>query len=232
VIRRNSILFLIGASLVACSSHFSVSVSKTPLQIDSPEKEEVIRFILPFKDSMDRTMNQILAENSISMEVGRPSSLLGNWTSDALFVNQTRAVKMSEPIFCLLNTGGIRSSLGKGQVTLGDIFRIMPFENSVVWLRLPMSSLEKIQNYLLQSGGEPISNATMINGKFTINGVSETTQFFWVITTDYLANGGDRMNFFQDAVERFDKNTLLRDVFIEEAKTQKNLIVSTEKRIQ
>jgi 2',3'-cyclic-nucleotide 2'-phosphodiesterase (5'-nucleotidase family) len=229
---KHLIFFLIGASLMACSSHLSVSVSKTPLQIDSPEKEEVSLFISPFKDSMDRAMNQVLAENSISMEVGRPSSLLGNWTSDALFVNQTRAVKMSEPIFCLLNTGGIRSSLGKGPVTLGDIFRIMPFENSVVWLRLPISSMEKIQNYLLQSGGEPISNASMINGKFIVNGVSETTQFIWVITTDYLANGGDRMYFFQDAVERLDKKTLLRDVFIEEAKSQKNLIVSSEKRIQ
>jgi 2',3'-cyclic-nucleotide 2'-phosphodiesterase (5'-nucleotidase family) len=229
---KHLIFFLIGASLLACSSHLNVSVSKTPLQIDSPVKEEVSRFISPFKDSMDRAMNQILAENNVSMEVGRPSSLLGNWTSDALFVNQTRSVKMTEPIFCLLNTGGIRSSIGKGPVTLGDIFRIMPFENSIVWLRLPISSLEKIQNYLLQSGGEPISNASMINGKFMVNGVNESTQFIWVITTDYLANGGDRMDFFQDAVERSDKKTLLRDVFIEEAKMQKYLIVSSEKRIQ
>jgi 2',3'-cyclic-nucleotide 2'-phosphodiesterase (5'-nucleotidase family) len=229
---KQLIFLLIGASLMACSSHLSLSVSKTPLQIDSPEKEEVSRFISPFKDSMDRAMNQILAENSISMEVGRPSSLLGNWASDALFVNQTRAVKMSEPVFCLLNTGGLRSSIGKGPVTLGDMFRVMPFENSIVWLKLPLSSLDKIQNYLLQSGGEPISNASMIDGKFMVNGVSETTQFIWVITTDYLANGGDRMYFFQDAVERFEKKTLLRDVFIEEAKTQKILIVSSEKRIQ
>jgi 2',3'-cyclic-nucleotide 2'-phosphodiesterase (5'-nucleotidase family) len=177
-------------------------------------------------------MNLILAESSVSMEVGRPSSLLGNWASDALFVNQTRTVKLSEPIFCLLNTGGIRSSIGKGPVTLGDIFRIMPFENSVVWLRLPISSLDKIQYYLQQSGGEPISNASMIQGKLTVNGVSENTTYFWVITTDYLANGGDRMDFFQDAVERADKKTLLRDVFIEEAKTQKKLIVSSENRIQ
>jgi hypothetical protein len=40
------------------------------------------------------------------------------------------------------------------------------------------------------------------------------------------------MDFFKDAVERSDKRTLLRDVFIEEAKMQKNLIVSSEKRIQ
>lgn len=229
---KHVIFFLIGASLLACSSHLNVSGTKVPLNIDSNEKQEVSSFISPFKDSMDRAMNLILAESSISMEVGRPSSLLGNWASDALFVNQTRTVKLSEPIFCLLNTGGIRSSLGKGPVTLGDIFRIMPFENSVVWLRLPISSLEKIQYYLLQSGGEPISNASMMNGKLMVNGVSENTNYFWVITSDYLANGGDRMDFFQDAVERSDKKTLLRDVFIEEAKTQKNLIVSSEKRIQ
>jgi 2',3'-cyclic-nucleotide 2'-phosphodiesterase (5'-nucleotidase family) len=226
------IFFLIGASLLACSSHLNISGSKVPLNIDSNEKQEVSSFISPFKDSMERAMNIILAESSISMEVGRPSSLLGNWASDALFVNQTRTVKLSEPIFCLLNTGGIRSSLGKGPVTLGDIFRIMPFENSVVWLRLPISSLDKIQYYLQQSGGEPISNASMMNGKLMVNGVTEKTQFIWVITSDYLANGGDRMDFFQDAVERADKKTLLRDVFIEEAKTQKKLIVSSENRIQ
>jgi 2',3'-cyclic-nucleotide 2'-phosphodiesterase (5'-nucleotidase family) len=229
---KHVIFFLIGASLLACSSHLNVSGTKVPLNIDSNEKQEVSSFISPFKDSMDRAMNLILAESSISMEVGRPSSLLGNWASDALFVNQTRTVRLSEPIFCLLNTGGLRSSIGKGPVTLGDIFRIMPFENSVVWLRLPISSLDKIEYYLQQSGGEPISNASMMNGKLMVNGVTEKTQFIWVITSDYLANGGDRMDFFQDAVERSDKKTLLRDVFIDEAKTQKNLIVSSEKRIQ
>ena len=229
---KHVIYFLIGASLLACSSHLNLSGTKVPLNIDTDEKQEVSSFISPFKDSMDRAMNLILAESSISMEAGRPSSLLGNWASDALFVNQTRTVRLSEPIFCLLNTGGLRSSIGKGPVTLGDIFRIMPFENSVVWLRLPISSLDKIEYYLQQSGGEPISNASMMNGKLMVNGVTENTQFIWVITSDYLANGGDRMDFFQDAVERSDKKTLLRDVFIEEAKTQKNLIVSSEKRIQ
>ena len=229
---RYLLFFLIGASLVACSSHLNITATKVTLNNESTEKQEVSRFISPYKDSMDHAMNQVLAEASISMDVGRPSSLLGNWASDALFVNQTRAVKIAEPIFCLLNTGGLRSSIGKGPVTLGDVFRIMPFENSIVCLRLQVSSMDKIQYYLQQSGGEPIANAAMIQGKLIVNGVTENTKFVWVITTDYLANGGDRMDFFQDAVERFDKKTLLRDVFIEEAKTQKNLIVSSEKRIQ
>jgi hypothetical protein len=80
------IFFLIGASLLACSSHLNISGSKVSINVDSNEKQEISSFISPYKDTMDHAMNQVLAESSVSMEVGRPSSILGNWASDALFV--------------------------------------------------------------------------------------------------------------------------------------------------
>ena len=45
---------------------------------------------------------------------------------------QTKNVKLAQPIFCLLNTGGLRSSIGKGTVSLGDIYKLMPFDNTIV----------------------------------------------------------------------------------------------------
>ena len=223
---------MIGAGLTACSSHFILKGSKTTIASEIKAQTEITSFIAPFKDSMEHAMNMVLAESSIDLETGRTSCLLGNWASDALFVNQTRNVKMAEPIFCLLNTGGLRSSIGKGPVTLGDIFRLMPFDNMVTWIRLPISSKAKIAEYLLLSGGEPISHAELSNGKLTIQGETDTTSYFWVITSDYLANGGDKMDFFKDAVRHESKPTLLREVFIQEAQTQKWLIVSPENRIK
>lgn len=85
---------------------------------------------------------------------------------------------------------------------------------------------------MLLSGGEPISHAELSNGKLTIQGETDTTSHFWVITSDYLAKGGDKMDFFKDAVSYESKPTLLRDVFIQEAKTQKWLAVSPEIRIK
>ncbi len=129
---------MIGAGLTACSSHLIIEGSKTTIASELKDQTEITSFISPFKDSMEHAMNIVLAESSIDLEAGRTSCLLGNWASDALFVNQTRNVKMAEPIFCLLNTGGLRSSIGKGPVTLGDIFRLMPFDNAVTWVRLPI----------------------------------------------------------------------------------------------
>jgi 2',3'-cyclic-nucleotide 2'-phosphodiesterase (5'-nucleotidase family) len=132
----------------------------------------------------------------------------------------------------LLSVGGLRSAIGKGNVTRGDIFRLMPFDNQVVWMRMPIASLTKIEAYLNQSGGEPISNAQLIQGKLVLNGIQENTTHFWVITSDYLANGGDRMDFFLDAIDRQQKPQLLRDIFMSECQLQGELIASPEKRIQ
>ncbi len=234
MIRINSILFLIGASLVACSSHLVVlpSSGKTAILENNPDQTAINEVIQPYKDSVEKAMSVILATSPVDFESGRPNSLLGNWTADALFANQTRTVRFSEPVFCLLSVGGLRAAIGKGNVSRGDIFRLMPFDNQVVWMRMPIASLMKIEAYLIQSGGEPISNAQLIQGKLVLNGIQENTTHFWVITSDYLANGGDRMDFFLDAIERQAKPQLLRDIFMSECQFQGELIASPEKRIQ
>jgi 2',3'-cyclic-nucleotide 2'-phosphodiesterase (5'-nucleotidase family) len=225
---------LIGASLVACSSHFTIlpTSGKTAILENNQDQTDIKEVIQPYKDSVEKVMSTVLATTAIDFESGRPNSLLGNWTADALFANQTRTVRMSEPVFCLLSVGGLRSAIGKGNVTRGDIFRLMPFDNQVVWMRMPIASLTKIEAYLNQSGGEPISNAQLIQGKLVLNGIQENTTHFWVITSDYLANGGDRMDFFLDAIDRQQKPQLLRDIFMSECQLQGELIASPEKRIQ
>jgi 2',3'-cyclic-nucleotide 2'-phosphodiesterase (5'-nucleotidase family) len=49
----------------------------------------------------------------------------------------------------------------------------------------------------------------------TINGKAfDETKDYWVVTSDYLANGGDSYNFFKDAKERKIMNVLLRNMII------------------
>jgi hypothetical protein len=112
------------------------------------------------------------------------------------------------------------------------MYRIMPFDNEVVWLELPATSLAEIESYLRKTTGEPIANAFVKNGKLLVNGWTDTTTSFWVITSDYLANGGDKMTFFSKsrAVNRTGK--LLRDVLIEEAIQQQSLVADSSIRIQ
>jgi len=227
------VVFIV-ASLFACSSHIRIhelsKKSKVDASISSSLK--IDELIQPYKDSLDKEMNQVIGFSKDNFEIQRPSSSLMNWCADAIFANQTRNIKLAQPIFCLLNTGGLRSTIGKGTVSIGDIYKLMPFDNTIVWVELPISSIAEIEKYLSQSGGEPIANAKLENGKLLINGNNEKITHFWVLTSDYLMNGGDKMSFFEQRTNAIMNGKLLRNAFIEEVKSQDTLIFNEELRIK
>lgn len=225
---------IIGASLVACSSYLTIDSKKNKEQISKEIKEDEMlsKEIKPYKDSLDKKMNEVLGKSETDFIVARPSSNLMNWVADAIFVNQTRNVRLAQPLICLLNTGGIRSSIGKGDVTLGDMYKIMPFENTLVWVELPVTVIPEIEAYLIKSGGEPMANCKLVNGKLEINGMRQNTSHFWILTSDYLMNGGDKMDFFNKNTTINSTGKLLRDILIEEVKTQGIMIENSELRIQ
>lgn len=220
--------------MCACSPKLSINSEQIKITKEELADSSLTTFIAPFKEEMDAQMQLKIAESEHDFIVKRPSSNLMNWMADAVFVNQTRNVRLSLPTFCLLNTGGIRSSIGKGDVLLKDLFKVMPFDNTIIWAKIPMTSLEKISAYLTKSGGEPISNVEMKNGQLLLSSVGENVavNYFWVITSNYLFNGGDNMNFFQDAVETVETKILIRDVLIQEAKFQEILLNDSKSRIE
>ena len=226
-------IIIAGASLIACSSHLAIDSTRNKESISNEIKtdDKISSIIKPFKDSMDKKMNEILGLSEYDFIVARPSSNLMNWVADAVFVNQTRNVRLAQPLICLLNTGGIRSSIGKGNVTLGDVYKIMPFENTLVWVELPISVIPEIETYLKQSGGEPIANCKLIKGKLEVNGMRDNSTHIWVLTSDFLMNGGDKMDFFKKKTNENSTGKLLRDILIEEVKNQGTLVEVSEIRI-
>jgi 2',3'-cyclic-nucleotide 2'-phosphodiesterase (5'-nucleotidase family) len=218
--------------LGACHSNLKISTEPNKIAINNElgNSDKIEKIVTPFKDSLDKVMNQIIAFATVDYISKRPGSNLMNWSADALLAHQTRNVKMNEPVMVLLNTGGLRSTLNKGDISLGDIFKLMPFDNQVVWARLPKESLNYIAQFIQKSGGEPIANVIYQNGELIFGSSPDSYTHFWVITSDYLFNGGDKMNFFKEAIEVNQPGVLLRDVFIEEAKFQGKLILNEEIR--
>jgi 2',3'-cyclic-nucleotide 2'-phosphodiesterase (5'-nucleotidase family) len=218
---------------VACSSFNEVSVHSGTVKIedDLSGNSTIDSIVGPYRDSLSKEMDIVIARTDVSLTPGRPSSLLGNWMADAIFANQTKHVRLGMPTFCLLNTGGMRSTLNAGPLTIGDMYKLMPFDNEIVWLKLPVQVLPEIEEYIRRSGGEPISNAKVVNGKLQINGWREGSTHFWVITSDYLMNGGDKMNFFKLYEEVNLTGKLMRDALITEAKEQGVLYIDSTIRV-
>ncbi|MBP6090393.1 MAG: 5'-nucleotidase C-terminal domain-containing protein [Crocinitomicaceae bacterium] len=230
---KRFILIFIGAGLLACSSVTHVFFHPSQVKIGSSciTNQHIDSLVQPYKDSLAKEMNLIIGKASINFVTARPNGTMNNWFADAIFTNQTENVRLSEPVMCLFNVGGIRSSFNKGPITVGDVFKVMPFDNELVWVKLPIAALKDIEAYLIKSGGEPISNAQIVNGKLQLAGVNSQTQFFWVITSDYLVNGGDNMRFFSQKIAVNTTSKLLRNALLEEVKKQGELKIDTTIRV-
>jgi 2',3'-cyclic-nucleotide 2'-phosphodiesterase (5'-nucleotidase family) len=221
----------IGASLLACSSHLQVYSGRIALGNSIVSSRSTDSIIKPYRDSMNRAMGKIIAYSETDFLVERPSSNLMNWVADAIFIQQTQTIKTKTPIICLFNTGGIRSSLGKGNLTIGDFYKLMPFDNTLVWVEMPIETLAEVGAFVTKTGGEPLSNCTVQNGKLQLNSLPEGTTHFIIITSDYLANGGDKMDFFKKGKIINETGKLMRDVLIEHAIQQSTLISTNEIRV-
>lgn len=230
---KRFILIFIGAGLLACSSVTHVFFHPSQVKIGSSfiSNQHIDSLVQPYKDSLAKEMNLVIGMSSFNFVTARPNGTMNNWFADAIFTNQTENVRLSEPVMCLFNVGGIRSSFNKGPITVGDVFKVMPFDNELVWVKLPITAIKDIEAYLIKSGGEPISNAQILNGKLQLNGVNSQTQFFWVITSDYLMNGGDNMRFFTQKTAVNTTSKLLRNALLEEVKKQGELKIDTTIRV-
>jgi len=169
-------------------------------------------------------MNQVLVNSISAMEKGKPESLLGNFVADACL---NIAIKNYKPEsgngidFCMLNNGGLRSSLPSGAVTRKNVFELMPFENELVVLTIPGNSVSKILKYISDAGGVPVSNLRMkISGNsFTDVFISgqpfNSSMTYKLVTSDYLANGGDAMQVLSENIHLERLNIKVRDAIID-----------------
>lgn len=231
IIKSFALLFLFGVLVFSCAPSNTASVEVSYVPVTGTGNNHIDSLIRPYHDSLKEEMGQVLGISPRGMVAKRPGSDLMNWIADAVYVNQTKMVRLSEPVICLLNTGGIRSTINKGEITLGDLFKLMPFDNQIVWVRMPSSSIPDIEEFIKKSGGEALSNALIEHGKLKINGLNEKHNSFYVITSDYLMNGGDKATFFSKKLDVNLTGKLMRDALIEEVKVQKELSVDTVCRI-
>ena len=229
------ILFFIGAGLLACSSVNTITVSsekQISVTKDYEKDNRIDSIISPYRSEMNIEMKEVIAHATKSFERGKPNGALNNWSADVVLSIGRKSVSDEVPVFCLLNWGGLRNSISAGNVLLEDIFKLMPFDNEIVVVKMPTDSLYKVEQYLIERNGEPIAGATLENGKLNfINTNSENTEFVYVVTSDYLMNGGDNMVFFEDRLSEIHTSVLMRDAMIAAAKIQKELVWNDEKRI-
>lgn len=222
-----------GTGLLACSPHLQPTISESRTVVkDIQSTPEIDSLIAPYSRELAKTMNEIIGTADKDLTVTRPNSNLGHWVCDRLleFAKDSISDK-TIPIICILNTGGLRAPIIKGNVTVGDVFKVMPFDNQISIVKIKKEKLIELVDYLTKNGGEPIAGFQLNEGQLSLKQISDSP-FVYVVTSDFLANGGDKMSFFMNPVEKIDFQLLIRDLLIQQIRKEKSIFQLEEERIK
>lgn len=188
----------------------------------------MVNKIAPYKQKLDAQMNEVIGTASAALLKSNPDGSLGNTVADAC-LHYANKVNDKPVDFCVLNSGGIRiPSIQQGNITVGKIYELMPFDNMIDVVEMNGEECIQLFTWIAKWNGAPVSGITLniSNGSASnvmINGKPfDATQSYRVATTDYISNGGDGATMFKGA--KTSTNYKLRDAIIEYIKvTQPDL---------
>ena len=219
------------ASLISCNKktkvQFPIQIASIPIDTALKADSSILEIYKPYKLGLDSIMNEVICYSPFFLEKSKPESRLSNWMADVCLNTLNEKYEVD---FCLLNYGGIRSTLPNGDITTKNIFQLMPFENELVIIEIPDSSFTKALDYLKQSEGHPISGIELKILNTTITHSLQAKKSIKIATSDYLANGGDRMFFFADSIQMIKTDLKIRDVLLAECKKIDTLYTTIDNR--
>lgn len=186
--------------------------------------QTVAKIIQPYQQKLDSQMNQRIMIATQDLVKASPEGSLGNMVCDELTryaLNKGHVIDV-----CVFNSGGLRIPvIYKGDIFVRTIFELLPFDNELVVLDVTGEQLEAFLNLIASNGGWPVSgirmkieNARAVDIQF-INGRSlEPNKYYRLLTSDYLAGGGDMAFMLKDAANYESLSVMMRNALIEQLK--------------
>ena len=240
------ILTFILTSSCSEQKHYVRSISGVEIPIRDTLKSDlaISDYIKPYREHIDKDLNTILSYSPATLDKsGAWQTTVGNLMADATMDNGNRIFKArtsKQVDIVLLNLGGIRSILPKGDVTIRTAFELMPFENKVIVAELPGTAILEMIDYIIsEKKAHPLAGMTFTIDKnnkpqdIRIGGKQfDPSKNYNVATSDYLITGGDRMYFFKKSIKNTDIDYKLRNIMIDYFTMQDTIPVLLDIRIK
>ena len=247
VLKLFVLILTLSLVFTSCSKNYKV-VKIEGKQINISDKassnQDIENYIAPFRKNIEKDLDSILAFAPVTLDksTGEWQTTIGDFLANLTLAKANVIFFKREKKdidLCLLNDGGIRAILPKGNVTTRTAFEIMPFENTAIVVALKGEQIEDIANYIVRvKKPHPIAGLTFTIDKDNKvknikvkNEVLQLDKTYYVVTSDYLSNGGDNMDFFKKGIQSFDLNYKLRNILIDYLKDVDTIPVASEIKI-
>ena len=218
--------------LYSCASKTQVTaINGTYIPVTTKTNPDPVlgEFIDGYKVKLSKEMDVVIVESTMDMYTGSPESPLTNLTCDAMMSLDIDSTFPDTKV-AFMNVHGIRADLAKGEVSVGDVFNLYPFDNEVCIVQMRGDNLIELFGNVAESGKAGVSNnvkmtikdknvnSLLLDGK-TIDPQKEYT----IITIDYLAEGNDGLTALKKADKVYFTKIKLRDFMLDYFKNQKKL---------
>lgn len=218
-------------SCKSTSSYRTIKIEGKKIGVtnEKGENQAIASYVKPYSDNINNDLNSVLAYCPETQDKSK-----GSWQTNIGNLLAQITYELGNPIFqkrenksidiCLLNHGGIRAIIAKGDVTTRTAFEVMPFENSLIIVGLTGKEIKTLAEYIIKEkkphplyGMKIFIDKTNLNiNKIEINNkVLIENQLYYVATSDYLSNGGDNMTFLKESKIKFDMEYKLRNMLID-----------------
>ena len=214
------IAVLFAASCKTAYQTSAVQYKDYRINTKQPVNAEINDLLKPYSDSVNKSMNDVVAVAGITLDKNQPEGTLGNLLADAMLAKAKEKFNTNVDA-SFMNSGGIRlPSIAAGNITRGKIFELSPFDNLIVLLTVDGKTLQQFLDTAATKGGWPTAGCTYqlkhkraVNIKIGGQPVKDNGQYT-IALVDYLANGGDNCEMLKTLPQQ-NKGYLFRDAVIE-----------------
>lgn len=204
-------------------SELIISWSSIPIGDSISIDQNIESIISPYRSRLDSIMNEVIGRAAADMTSrGEYESVLGTFVT-RLSLEQCEAIfDRTIDVAVMNHHGGLRAPINKGDITLGEVFQVMPFENEMVLLEVPGEVLLEVVEKINGSGSSmlwPVKFTATSSGpkniKLNDQPISKSETYTMAIS-DYLANGGGGFRMLIPLKRIEVPTVLLRDIIVKE----------------
>ncbi len=168
-------------------------------RLDNRIDTTVAEIIKSYRQGVDSLMAVKVIRSAKDLKNDEPALL--NMITDFV-LHRGEEITSGKVDLAIMNKGGIRRGLPKGDITKGMIINMLPYENRITVHDLKGKDLAEAFDVMAKRHGDGVSKGMDITfddiagkcSKIVINGATlDAEKIYRVATIDYLANGGDYM---------------------------------------
>jgi len=206
-----------------------------PILIDASvaQDAETVARIADMAAPLEEIRNEVVAETSEAIDGERGSCravecAMGNLVADAMLDR----VKDQGIEIAIANGGGLRASIDAGEVTMGEVLTVLPFQNTLSTFQVTGATVvEALENGVseIEEGAGRFAQVSGIS--YSVDSKAEVgsrisdvmvagapidmEKVYGVVSNNYVRNGGDGYKMFVSADKAYDFGPDLADVTAE-----------------